>query len=199
MSDPTQMYSQERIVHHLENSSPTKYMWSFSKSPRFPPIDRRGKSDAIYDFPRFGRAPKAGIGYGYKSDFTKTVLVTEISGDKRDYDEGRLRGFRFSFGLARDKFEKAVCPGYKNLDLNVPGPAKYMVIKPTGSDSPKYTLHDRTTGWKNDTLSNPGPGAYMPITKITENGRYPDSRVANVKASNFGVDGTDRWRHYRCK
>jgi len=43
-----QLYTQEQIVHHVENASPTKFMYTFSKAPRFPEIDKRGKKLSIY-------------------------------------------------------------------------------------------------------------------------------------------------------
>ena len=50
MTLPYELYSQQRIVNHLENHSPTKFMYSFSRAQRFPSLDRRGFSDSIYDF-----------------------------------------------------------------------------------------------------------------------------------------------------
>ena len=44
-------YSREKIVNHLGNHSPTKFMYSFSKAPRFPPLKRSGKSDMFYNLP----------------------------------------------------------------------------------------------------------------------------------------------------
>ena len=48
-------------------------------------------------------------------------------------------------------------------------------------------------------MNNPGPGAYDSIVKINTSGRYPISRVANVKSRNFGIDRIDRFSNYRCK
>ena len=46
-----QLYTQEQIVNHVENASPTKFMYSFSKAERSPPINRTGKSDTFYNLP----------------------------------------------------------------------------------------------------------------------------------------------------
>ena len=43
-----QLYTQEQIVHHLQNTSPTKFMYTFNKANRFPKLDKTGKTDAIY-------------------------------------------------------------------------------------------------------------------------------------------------------
>jgi hypothetical protein len=145
---------------------------------------------------------KAAMGYGHKSDFTKkNYRGTEFISIKRDYDTGNQRGFKYSFGLARDKFERQVVPGYKNLDMNVPGPAKYDVLKTTGHESPYYTLHIicGETQWINRHMKNPGPGAYTPLVRINSEGKYPVSKISNIKANNFGLDKSDRWKLYKRK
>ena len=201
MSD--QLYTQEQIVNHIENNSPTKFMYSFGRAPRFPKINRVGKSDALYVFPQIenNSSPATAIGFGNRSDFTKRSLHTEIAGPKRDYDEGgKSHGYAYSFGLARDKFTKAYCPGYKNIDKNVPGPAKYNIIKELGLGVPKYTLHGTKgeSNWLTKNVSNPGPGAYGPVVQINKDGRYPISKCANTKGICFGMDKTDRFANYRC-
>ena len=197
-----QLYTQEQIVHHVENASPTKFMYTFSKAPRFPEISKNGKTDSIYNIPDSIMKRKAAMGYGHKSDFTlKNYRGTEFISIKRDYDTGNQRGFKYSFGLARDKFERQVVPGYKNLDMNVPGPAKYNVLKTTGHESPYYTLHIicGETQWINRHMKNPGPGAYTPLVRINSEGKYPVSKISNIKANNFGLDKSDRWKLYKRK
>ena len=197
-----QLYTQEQIVNHVENSSPTKFMYTFSKSPRFPEIDKRGKSDSIYNLPSTIMNRTAAFGFGKKSDFTKkNYRGTEFISIKRDFDEGNQRGLKYTFGLARDKFEKQVVPGYKNFDKNVPGPAKYNIIKTIGNNSPYYTLHIicGETQWINRHMKNPGPGTYEPVVRINSEGKYPVSKISNIKANNFGLDKTDRWKSYKGK
>ena len=202
MSD--QLYTQEQIVNHQENSSPTKFMYSFSRAKRFPELDRRGFSDSLYNFPKFGTGRKVGIGYGHKTDFTKRALVTEIVGIKRDFDsDAKPRGVSYSFGESRDKYGKVYCPGYKNIDKNIPGPGKYNSFLNTFGNmgSPAYTLRSKCgdLNWNNKLMNNPGPGAYNSIVKINPSGRYPISRISNVRARNFGIDRIDRFANYRCK
>ena len=197
-----QLYSQEQIVNHVENASPTKFMYSFSRAERFPSIKRTGKSDTFYTLPSMRMNRTAGFGYGQKSDFTKNKNSrTEFISIKRDFDKGNLRGFKYSFGLGRDSFAKAYCPGYKNIDKNIPGPGKYNVIKELGADAPKYTLHELCgeRGWTNKKMNNPAPGTYSPVVKINPNGKYPLSTISNIKSYNFGLSQTDRWNHYKSK
>jgi hypothetical protein len=199
-----ELYSQEKIVNHQENNSPTKFMYSFGHARRFPPLDRRGFSDSLYNFPKMGKAQKVGIGYGNKTDFTKRRLVTEIVGVKRDFDlDSKHRGASYSFGQSRDKFKKVVCPGYKYIDKNVPGPAKYnSFINTMGNmGSPAYTLRAKCGefDWNNKLMDNPGPGSYNSIVKININGKCPVSKFPNIQSRNFGIDKIDRFSNYRCK
>lgn len=195
-----QLYTQEQIVHHVENASPTKFMYSFGKAPRFKPINKKGKCDTFYELPSCKMSRTCSMGFGIKSDFTKdNYRGTEYISIKRDFDKGNQRGLKYSFGLSRDKFAKQVCPGYANLDKNVPGPAKYNVIKTTGSESPYYTLHIKCgyDKWVNRKMNNPGPGTYEPVVRINSEGKYPLSKISNIKANNFGIAKEDRWRGYK--
>jgi len=197
-----QLYTQEQIVNHVENASPTKFMYSFSRAERFPPIKRTGKSDTFYSLPSMRMNRTAGFGYGHKSDFTKSKnSKTEFISIKRDFDKGNQRGLKYSFGLGRDSFAKAYCPGYKNVDKNVPGPGKYNIIKEFGSDAPKFSLHAKCgeKGWTNKNMNTPAPGAYQPVVRINSEGKYPVSNISNVKVSNFGLSHTNRWSYYKSK
>ena len=204
MTNEYELYSQEKIVNHQENNSPTKFMYSFGRARRFPPLDRRGFSDSLYNFPKFGKAQKVGIGYGNKTDFTKRSLVTEIVGVKRDFNsDSKPRGASYSFGQSRDKFTKVVCPGYKYIDRNVPGPAKYNSFLNTigNMGSPAYTLRAKCGeyNWNNKLMDNPGPGTYESIGNISNGGKCLLSKIPDIKSRNFGIDRIDRFSKYRCK
>ena len=204
MKLPYELYTQQRIVNHLENSSQTKFMYSFSRAKRFPSVERRGFSDALYVFPGIGTGRKVGIGYGTKYDFTKSKVRTEIVGIKRDFDlDSKHRGVSYSFGESRSKFNKVCSPGNKIIDLNIPGPGKYYSrINTMGNmGSPKYTLRPKCgdVNAMDKTMRTPGPGAYEPVVKINPKGRYPISRCRNTNGRNFGIDGVKRFISYRCK
>jgi len=197
-----QLYSQEQIVNHLENSSPTKYMYSFSKAERFPKLKRSGKSDKFYSLPSVKMNRTSSFGYGTKYDFTKSKnLKTEFVSIKRDFDVGNLRGLKFSFGIGRDAYRKAFCPGYKNIDRSIPGPGKYKIMKELGSDAPKYTMRPLVggRGMSHKNIFAPGPGAYQPIVKINDKGRYPLSTISNIKVSDFGISNSNRFDNYKSK
>jgi hypothetical protein len=203
MTLPYELYSQQRIVNHLENHSPTKFMYSFSRAQRFPSLDRRGFSDSFYVFPGIGKTgPKVGIGYGTKYDFTKSSVRTEIIGIKRDFDaNSKPRGFSYSFGESRSKFGKVCTPGNKLIDKNIPGPGKYKVRTELGADAPKYSMHAicGERGWTNKKMNNPAPGTYQPVVKINDKGKYPVSNISNIKVSNFGLSKINRWNYYKSK
>ena len=88
-----QLYTQEQIVHHLENTSPTKFMYTFNKANRFPKLDKTGKTDAIYNIPSSRTNRKTTLGYGKKSDFTKEFYRgTEYISIQRGFDKGNMPG-----------------------------------------------------------------------------------------------------------
>ena len=195
-----QLYTQEQIVKHLENASPTKFMYSFARAERFPPLKRCGKSDKFYTLPSVRMNRTAGFGFGTKYDFTKSQnLTTEFGNLKRDFDIGNLKGLKFSFGIGRDAYRKVYCPGYKNEDKNIPGPAKYQIRKELGSDSPKYSMRSLCGGrsWTNKNINTPAPGTYRPVVKINDKGRYPVSNISNIKVSNFGLSQSNRFDYYK--
>ena len=197
-----QLYSQEQIVKHVENASPTKFMYSFPRAERFPKLKRSGKSDTFYTLPSVKMNRTAGFGYGNRYDFTKSKnLRTEFVNFKRDFDIGKQRGLKFSFGIGRDAYRNVYCPGYKNDDKASPGPGKYTVRKELGSDAPKYSMHSKCGGrsWSNKNINTPAPGTYKPVIRINDKGKYPLSTISNIKVSNFGLSHSDRWNYYKGK
>ena len=196
------LYNQEEVVNHLENSSKTKYMYSFGKANRFRSIDKRGKSDNMYNLPSSIMTRKAGIGIGKKYDFYKeNHKDTEFISIKRSYDVGNSPGYKYSFGLGRSNFKKQVIPGYRNIDMNVPGPAKYNVLKTTGGEAPKYTFRKLCgeTFWVNRYMNNPSPAAYPYSPYVSSSGKFINSKVCNIKGAPFSKDRTNRWVLYNRK
>ena len=196
------LYTQEEIVNHLENSSKSKYMYSFGKANRFRTIDKTGKSDELYILPSTKMTRKAGIGYGRRYDFTKDEnRGTEFISIKRSYDSWNSPGYKYSFGLGRDKFKKQVVPGYKNLDMNIPGPAKYNILKTIGSESPKYSFRKLCgeTFWVNRYMNNPSPAEYNYQPYVNKKGKFINSKVCNIKGAAFSKDHSNRWTQYNRK
>ena len=187
--------SQEKVVNHLENNSPTKFMFSFSKAPRFPSLKRIGKSDSFYNLPSMRSTRGASFGFGTKYDFTKNNNGSEFISIKRYCDKGNQPGLKYSFGLSRDKFRKAFCPGFKMIDKDIPGPGKYNLFRRPGEDSPHYSMHEKCTSksYINKLTSNPGPGQYTPLVSINSEGKYPISKISNIKTTHFGIGKSKRF------
>ena len=196
------LYTQEEIVNNLQNSSLSKYMYTFGKANRFRTLDKRGKSDELYILPSTIMTRKAGIGYGTKYDFTNEIhLKTEFISLKRTYDLENSPGYKYSFGLGRDKFKKQVVPGYRNIDMNIPGPAKYNILKTIGAEAPKYTFRKLCgeTFWVNRYMNNPSPAEYGFQPYINKKGKFINSKVCNIKGAPFSKDHTNRWTKYNRK
>lgn len=194
-----EIYSREKIVNHLENRSPSKFMYSFSRAPRFPTLNRLGKSDMFYNLPSTRMKRSTSLGFGHKSDFTKNSGGGEFISIKRDFDKGNLPGLKFSFGIARDKFRKAICPGYKIIDKDIPGPGKYNLFNAPGDDTPQFSIYEKcgSTSFINSNMNNPGPGEYSPMDSINKEGKYPISKISNIKSVNFGKNRSKRFLYKR--
>ena len=84
--------------------------------------------------------------------------------------------------MGRHKFKKQVIPGWKNIDMNIPGPAKYNVLKTTGSETPKYSMRKLCgeTFWVNRFMNNPSPAAYDFQPYVNKNGRFINLLKLNI-------------------
>lgn len=196
-----ELFTQEQIVNHVENSSPTKFMYSFGRAERFPKLKRSGKSDTFYNLPSTKMRRTASFGFGTRSDFTKNRKNTEFISIRRDFDKGNQRGLKFSFGIGRDYYKKTVCPGCTIIDKNIPGPGKYNVVGELGADSVKYSMHPKLEygGWVTKSKNMPSPGDYHPVIQINPEGKYPSSLVENIRRFDFGISNTSRWNNFRSK
>ena len=194
------LYTQEEIVNHPQNTSDTKYMYSFGKAKRFRTIDRTGKSDSLYILPSTKMTRNTALGYGTKYDFFKeNHKITEFISIKRSYDKNFSPGYKYSFGLGREKFTKKAIPGYKIIDDEIPGPAKYNVLKTIGGESPKYTFRKLCgkTFWVNKYMDNPSAAEYSLPSSINAKGKFINSKIPDIKGAAFSKDHTNRWNYYK--
>lgn len=145
---------------------------------------------------------KTALGYGDKYDFMKeNHKITEFISIKRSYDLNNFPGYKYSFGLGREKFAKRVIPGFKNLDMDIPGPAKYNVLKTIGAESPKYSFR-KLCGknyWVNKYMDNPSAAEYNVPTYINRKGKFINSKVCNIKGAAFSKSHSNRWTQYKGK
>ena len=182
--------TQIKASQSILNSSVSKMMFSFGKSPRFPTLKRSAISYSFYNLPSTRSNRSTSLGYGSKTDFT---LLKKGLGDypeiKRDFDIGTKLGPYFSFGMSRSK---VYCSTNIPLGRDAPGPGAY---KPkTLKNSPSFSLRSKV----NIPLPNrdtPGPAAYTPRTGINKNGNYPLSKMENVHGSFFGSGQSNRFKY----
>ena len=186
-------YNQLSIVHHLLNNSPSKYMFSFSKTPRFFKIKQDEGIDKFYNLPSTLTKRSTAMGFGNRLSFTAKNSDTEFISIKRYFDKNYQPGYKFSFGVSRDKFSKVYYPGLKLNDTSIPGPGKYNVRKGPGLNSPKFTMRQKLGKVINTRPLSPGPGQYSPVININSEGKYPLSKISNVHTINFGNNRTRRF------
>ena len=194
--------SGEAISKSPINTSKSKMMYSFSKSTRFPKIDRRGYADALYLLPEIKSKRSTTFGLGNKYDFTKSQkgMNTQFYSNGSDFDKEHPHSPCFSFGVGRDKYSKVYYETNKMIDMNVPGPGQYNYLKPFGWDAAKYSMKGRSFEAKStrNKETSPGPGNYRNVYAINEKGKYPISNVENIRSFNFVNDKMKRF-NYKCK
>ena len=184
--------SGEPICNSPLNHSKSKYMYSFGKAQRFPPINNSfGSVYKFYNLPSVRTKRSTSIGYGTKYDFTRDAKSkSPVFYDyKSDFDRKNPNGPQYSFGLGRDLM-------YKSMDRAGPGPAKYNIRRPFGKDAVKYSM--RIKFYRSASIENfgtPGPGAYKPVTKINLNGTYIVSKNENVHPVEFSKDKSERFNY----
>ena len=77
--------------------------------------------------------------------------------------------------------------------MNVPGPSKYNILKPFGSDSNKFSIIPRREDTSMKSRSKePGPGDYK-IVGINTKGVYPLSNYKNTPSINFSNYSSKRF------
>lgn len=180
------------------NHSRAKQMYSFSRSPRFPPIDLRGHACRWYDIPENKETRYASLGKGERSDFTKigTKCYGFQTSDSLAGGKTVNTNNQISFGLGREYFTKAVGQNYKSYDKEVPGPAKYVSGNVIGTGVPKYSIRLKCKNTNGNKLWKfaPGPGSYADPYELKSNGKYRLSTMPNVQARDFGTDKIDRFK-----
>lgn len=135
------------------------------------------------------------LGKGNKYDFTSGHYRNnaQFSNYKSDFDRAHPNAPSYSFGVGRDKYEKVYVESAKIIDINIPGPGKYSILKPFGANSIKFSIKGKHRSRSVDVSFNmPGPGAYQNSIQINPGGKYPISKIANIAGVNFGADKSKR-------
>ncbi len=189
----------EQICKSPVNNSKSKFLYSFSKAVRFQD-DKNTKTvsaSKFYDLPSFKSDRSAFIGYGTKYDFTKEnkdkcQVFYNIA---QDFNPKTSNAPCYSFGLGRSYFDKVYYETNKSIDKNIPGPAKYNILKPFGSDSAKFSIVAKNdkNGFTISKSKYPGPGEYKSLG-INDSGKFPLSNFTNIPTIKFGLNKEERFK-----
>lgn len=142
------------------NSSRSKMMYSFPHTKRFKNLENSSSSVIHYDLPEVKCQRSASIGYGNKSDFTsgnkvKAPYYNLPSG----FNQKKPMSPTYTFGIAREYYEKVYCGNQTVVDKSLPGPGKYNYTKPLGQEALKFSLFGRRKNPHKRQVV-PGPGTY---------------------------------------
>ena len=187
------------------NTSTAKYQYTFSKAARFPEpkIDpAKTGTYQFYSLPSTINKRFTKFGYGTKSDFTRgdPRYVPKYYNLGTDFDQKNPHSPKYSFANGREKYGKVFLETNKLLDKNVPGPAKYNVLKPFGSDAPKVSFkgkYDNSESKKKNLEDQKDEKsekrAFSTITiQIRPTGKYSVSQIRNVNSLKFDKDKSKR-------
>ena len=187
------------------NTSTAKYQYTFSKATRFPEQKfdpKRTGTYRFYSLPTTISKRYTKFGYGTKSDFTKGDKNTspKFYNLGTDFDQKSPHGPKYSFANGREKYGKVFLETAKLFDKNIPGPAKYNILKPFGSDAPKVSFKRRydNSESKKRTLEiekdeNSQKRDFSTVTiQIRPTGKYSVSHIPNVNSLKFDKDKSKR-------
>jgi hypothetical protein len=113
-----------------------------------------------------------------------------------DFNPKKPNAPSYSFGIARNYYEKVFCDSNVQHERNVPSPGKYNVLKGFGAEAPKYSLYGRNKDRKSESAKIPGPGEYKAIT-TNPLGKFPFSNIKNTTNIIWGSSKEKRF-NYTC-
>jgi len=102
----------EKINKSQLNHSTAKMMYSFPKTERFNyGYGKNSSKTFLYNLPNVRDFRGSSIGFGKKSDFTKTNDIHEVPfyNHKDGFDLRKSGQPAYSFGISRHFYEKVVC------------------------------------------------------------------------------------------
>ena len=174
----------EQISNNIQNKSPSKQMYSFSKAQRFP-LNHSSNLYHFYNLPPLKSQRSTSMGYGKKSDFTKGKNL-----NLPFYNIQRL--FEYNNGSPNYSFGSVLT---SRVIEKSPGPGNYDIIKPIGFNSPKFSLGNKI----HNIISKenfPGPGSYKNLLKLNLSGKYPLSKIKNSLMSGWSLSKSIRIQNY---
>ena len=101
----------------------------------------------MYDLPS-GRM-KRSTSFGFGSRFKFTQRNTSPSPNNymlgSEFDKSNKKGLVYTFGIAREAYEKVYIKANPHKDPSIPGPGAYETRIVPGKDAKKFTLRPKTT------------------------------------------------------
>ena len=175
------------------NNSPSKQMYSFPLSKRFPDYNE-DSSQFFFEKSSTLSQRKASIGYGKRS----TILLSKRGKTDNYYNipptinaNSKSGSPKYTFGFSRD-----ICRYPKCLDeRKTPGPMNYFPYKKFGQNGLKYSMSFRYK-YKKDPDNFPGPGTYE-VPGLNKKGIYYNSNYRNIQVNKFSK--TKRFTQYDWK
>ncbi|CAI2376029.1 unnamed protein product [Moneuplotes crassus] len=177
----------------MTNTSPSKQMYSFSKSNRFSQSKKGQCQEVGYTLPSTFSKRSSSFGHGPKLDenFGKSFVPPPGAYNTIHSDFSRLKPHlpSFSFGAGRGAYEKTSIRDVKARDN--PGPGQYVVpssFTPNTKDK-SYSLKGRGKSMQDLMILKkkelPGPGQYSPKTTLNKDGVYIFSHMKNTGSLTF--------------
>ncbi|KAL4511959.1 hypothetical protein ABPG72_012804 [Tetrahymena utriculariae] len=188
-----------QILNSPVNNSPSKFQFSFSKSPRF--LSPKKPTDSFYDLPSQKSNRRAGFGVGSRPDFTKSQVCSPPS--KYDlpsqFDKQRSTSRGKSFGTARDKMSEFGI--VKKGPLSNPGPGSYQHGSINLNENLSFTMRPKTRdvnsplflNGQSTVLQNPGPGQYQNYESINKLGKFQLAKYRSSGATTFNPPRSKRF------
>jgi len=183
----------QQICNNPMNTSKSKMLFSFSKSPKFD-NSKPANNNAFYDLPSVRMSRTTALGYGTKYDFTKNQLNNPAPNTYKLQDEFDTKNKKkgYSFGLSREAM--AVTGSQFIGDKASPGPGAYDT-RESNKVAISYTFKGRTTAPEGLTTIRhvPGPGTYPAYDTLRPSGKYFVSKFKNSGASSFAPPRSSRF------
>ena len=231
--NPTFFRVGSEICKACTNTSTAKYQYTFSKAERFPKpktYEKTEKQEELekklnykhqdyYLLPSTLNHRYTKFGYGNRSDFTQGAeKKAELSKSENlplaSPEKKNLHGPMYSFPNGREKYGKVYVESTKPFDKNIPGPAKYDILKKVsqdfGYDAPKISfggldpetrrkqlekqLEKERQLIKEEKEKEKTSPSYKPkvTIQIRPSGKYAVSHIPNVNSLNFEKDKSKR-------
>jgi hypothetical protein len=152
----------------------------------------------FYNIPSSRSNRATSLGKGKKYDFSKLSnnKCAQFYETTSDFNTKKPKAPAFSFGIARNYYEKVFCDSNIQHERGVPGPGKYEVVKKFGNEAPKYSLYGRLKERNAESAKIPGPGEYK-IYETNPLGKFAFSNVKNATNIIWGQSKEKRF-NYSC-